>query len=60
MSLDIHDLETIQTEAKIIGAKLDQLSDRQNETNRLLNLIANELVRLNTTVKNEPWTVVKE
>jgi hypothetical protein len=60
MSLDIYDLKTIQVESKIIVNKLDMLSDRQKNTNKLLRDILIELIKLNTTVKNEPWTVVEK
>lgn len=60
MSLDSYDLKTLSMEAQIIGNKLDIISDRQKETNNLLRHMLSELLKLNGTVKSEPWTVVKE
>ena len=55
MSLDGYDLKTIQTEAQMIGAKLDMLSDRQKNTNKLLRDILIELIKLNTHNEKESY-----
>lgn len=55
MSLDIYDLKTIQVESKIIVNKLDMLSDRQKNTNKLLRDILIELIKLNTHNEKESY-----
>lgn len=55
MSLDATDLKTIQMEAQIIGAKLDMISDRQKNTNKLLRDILIELIKLNTHNEKESY-----